>query len=40
MPRYVIKPVPDRDFYVYYSTVVDSWIAAGTRAELLSEEED
>lgn len=36
MPRFIIKPVKDRDFYVEYSTIVDSWTFYGDRQEFLS----
>lgn len=31
MPSYVVKPDPDEDFYVYWSSVVDNWVLAGPR---------
>lgn len=34
MPRYIIKPKADEDFYVAYSTVVDSPCESGSRAEM------
>lgn len=37
MPSYIIKPKPDEDFYVRYSTVVDSPSGTfGTREEMLA----
>lgn len=37
MPRFIIKVVPDVDFYVEWSTVVDNWTKAGTREEFISQ---
>lgn len=34
MPAYIIKPRPDEDFYLRWSTIVDAPTAWGTRAEL------
>lgn len=34
MPRFIVKPDPAEDFYVYWSTIVDEVIACGSRAEL------
>ncbi|WP_449063978.1 hypothetical protein [Planomonospora algeriensis] len=34
MPRYLLKPAPDRDFYTVYSTVVMGTVFEGTRAEV------
>lgn len=34
MPTFIVKPKPDEDFYVAWSTVVDAPTAHGTRAEL------
>lgn len=34
MPGFIIKPKPDEDFYVRYSTVVDSVTNWGSREEL------
>lgn len=34
MPAYIIKPKPDEDFYIRYSTIVDSPTSWGSRAEL------
>lgn len=36
MPSYILKPKPDEDFYLRYSTVVDSPCESGTRAEMLA----
>lgn len=38
MPTYVVKPDAHEDFYVLWSTVVDNWTFAGTRAEVLDYE--
>lgn len=35
MGKYIMKAAPDIDFYVEWSTVVDNWTFAGTRAEML-----
>lgn len=40
MPRYIIKPKRDEDFYVAYSTVVDSPCESGTRSDFLSDGTD
>ncbi len=37
MPKYIIKPRRDRDFYVEWSTIVDSIVGYGTRSEFLEE---
>lgn len=37
MPSFIVKPERDVDFYVVWSTVVDSVTYAGTRAELTAE---
>ncbi|MCW6008697.1 hypothetical protein K1W54_29745 [Micromonospora sp. CPCC 205371] len=37
MGHILIKPVPDRDEYVYWSTVVEAPIAFGSRVEMLAE---
>lgn len=34
MPSFIVKPNPDRDFYVRWSEVVDEVTACGSRAEL------
>lgn len=34
MPSFIVKPNPDRDFYVRWSTIVDDATACGSRAEL------
>lgn len=34
MPSYIIKPEPDQDFYVIWSTIVDGPTEWGTRAEV------
>jgi hypothetical protein len=34
VPSYIVKPKPDEDFYIYWSTVVDSPTRWGTRKEL------
>lgn len=34
MPTYIIKPRRDEDFYIRYSTIVDSPTAWGTKSEL------
>jgi hypothetical protein len=36
MPSYIIKPERDRDFYVYWSTVVEAPVAFGDREYILS----
>lgn len=36
MPHIILKPQRDVDFYVDWSTVVDSVVVSGTRAELLA----
>lgn len=36
MPSAIIKPKPDEDFYVRYSTVVDSPCESGTREALIA----
>ncbi|WP_396645430.1 hypothetical protein [Microbacterium sp.] len=36
MPSYILKPKPDEDYYVRYSTIVDSPTGGGTRAEMLT----
>lgn len=33
MPRYIVKPKRDEDFYVEYSTIVDSIVGWGTREQ-------
>ena len=33
MPSYIVKPRPDRDLYVMWSTVVDNLTGVGTRSE-------
>lgn len=38
MPTYIIKPRPDEDFYILWSTVVDNIVFAGTRSEVLARE--
>ena len=35
MGRYIIKAEKDVDFYVEWSTIVDNWVSAGTRQEML-----
>lgn len=40
MGHILIKPVPDRDEYVYWSTVVEAPIAFGDREEMLEELND
>lgn len=40
MPRFIIKPKPDEDFYVEWSTIVDDWTKAGTREEMLEDFEE
>lgn len=40
MPSYIVKPKPDEDYYVRYSTIVDAPTAAGTRADWLARGED
>lgn len=37
MGRFIIKPKKDEDFYVEWSTIVDNWITAGTRQEMIDE---
>lgn len=37
MPRYIVKPKRDEDFYVVYSTIVDAPARWGTRAELAAD---
>lgn len=37
MGHILIKPVPDRDEYVYWSTIVEAPIAFGSRAEVLAD---
>lgn len=37
MPSHIVKPIRDEDFYLRYSTVVDSPCEFGTRAEMLAE---
>ncbi|UDL16524.1 hypothetical protein SEA_ZOOMAN_283 [Microbacterium phage Zooman] len=39
MPRYFIKPEPDVDLYVWWSTIVDAPIMWGTRAEFMEQYE-
>lgn len=39
MPRLLVKPVKDEDFYVYYSTIVDMPVDWGTRADFEEDEE-
>jgi hypothetical protein len=36
MPSYILKPRPDVDLYVEWSTVVDGPTFTGTRAEMLN----
>jgi hypothetical protein len=36
MPRFIVKPDPDRDEYVEWSSIVESWTFLGTRAEMLA----
>jgi len=36
MPRYLVKPDPDEDFYVDWSEIVDAPCDWGTKAELLN----
>jgi hypothetical protein len=36
MPQYVVKPDPERDEYVYWSTITESPYFAGTRAEMVA----
>lgn len=36
MPSYILKPKPDEDYYVRYSTIVDSPTDGGTRAQMLT----
>lgn len=40
MPSILIKIEPDVDWYVMWSTVVDNWVAAGSRAEIEDEYSD
>lgn len=40
MPRYILKPKPDEDFYVTYSTIVDAPVLWGTRDEIWHEDPD
>lgn len=35
MGRYIIKAEKDVDFYVEWSTIVENWVSAGTRQEML-----
>lgn len=35
MPRFVVKATPDRDLYVYWSSIVNCPVFIGTRAELI-----
>ncbi|MFE9099867.1 hypothetical protein [Actinomadura geliboluensis] len=37
MPYYILKPDPDRDLYVEWSTIVDAPVGHGTRAEWVAE---
>jgi hypothetical protein len=37
MPSFIVKPERDVDFYVVWSTVVDSVTYAGSRAELIAD---
>ncbi len=37
MGHIILKPSPDEDFYLYWSTVVDMAMDWGTRAELMAE---
>ena len=37
MPRYILKPDPAEDFYVYWSTVVESPIGWGDRKTMEAE---
>lgn len=34
MSSYIVKPKPDEDFYIYWSSVVDAPTMWGTRAEM------
>lgn len=34
MPSYIVKPKPDEDFYIYWSTVVDGPVGWGSRKDL------
>jgi len=34
MPHFILKPEPDKDVYVWWSTICESPMAVGTRAEL------
>lgn len=34
MPTYIVKPNPDRDLYVEWSTVVENLTGVGTRAQI------
>ncbi|WP_105567145.1 hypothetical protein [Microbacterium halophytorum] len=40
MPRFIIKPKPDEEFYVTYSTIVDAPVVWGTREEIWREDPD
>lgn len=37
MGRYIIKPDKDVDFYVEWSTIVDNWVFAGNREDMVDE---
>lgn len=37
MGRYIIKAEKDVDFYVEWSTIVDNWVFAGTRQDMLDD---
>jgi hypothetical protein len=34
MPHFILKPEPDKDLYVWWSTITEVPMAVGTRAEL------
>ena len=40
MPRYVVKPVPDRDEYIVWSTIVDGITWWGSSEVLMNENPD
>ncbi|NEA21598.1 hypothetical protein [Actinomadura bangladeshensis] len=37
MPLYILKPEPDRDLYIEWSTIVDAPVGHGTRAEWVAD---